>query len=203
MRILKVNRQSSVNLVGEVVKLIKEGKVIVCPTDTVYGLICDAENKKAVSKIFRIKNRPKKKLIPVFVKDIKMAKDIAKINKKQEKFLKKVWPGPVTVLLQSKKGLPAISLEPKATGRRGKGIIGIRMPDFKLIIDIIKILERPISETSANISGKPPAKDVKEILSQFKKQKSQPDLILDAGRLKTSKPSTVVDLTREFKILRI
>jgi len=86
-------------VIESAIKAIKKGKVLIFPTDTVYGLICDAKNKKAVEKIFKIKNRPKNKPLPVFVKNIEMAKKLAKISGKQEKFLKKVWPGRVTAVL--------------------------------------------------------------------------------------------------------
>ena len=180
MKIVKIKKQNLNKVVQEVVKSIKDGQVIVCPTDTVYGLIDDATNKKAVSKLFKIKKRPTKKSIPIFVKDIKMAKRFAKINKKQEGFLRKVWPGAVTAVLKSKKG---------------KDTTGIRIPNYKLILILINKLNLPLAETSANMSGKPASTKIKEVLKQFKNQKYQPDLVLDAGNLKKSRPSTVIDLT--------
>ena len=178
MRILKIKKQNLDKIVKEVVKSIKDGQVIVCPTDTVYGLICDATNKKAVNKLFKIKKRLAKKPIPIFVKDIKMAKKIAAINKTQEAFLKKVWPGKITVVLKKK-----------------NKTIGLRIPDYKLINQLLSIINRPLTGTSANISGKPASTKIKEVLKQFKNQPYQPDLILDAGNLKKSRPSIVIDLT--------
>src|SRR3989338_6728976 len=78
------------------VKAIKSGKVLVCPTDTVYGLVCDAGDKKAVERLYKIKKRPKNKPIPVFVSNMKTAQSIATIDSGQEKYLKKVWPGPLS-----------------------------------------------------------------------------------------------------------
>lgn len=166
------------------VKAIKAGKILICPTDTVYGLICDAGNKKAIDRIYLIKKRPKSKPLPIFVRSIAMAKKIAKINKIQEGFLKSA----VTVVLKSKKG---------------EKTIGIRMPKYKLVLDIIGRLGRPLAETSANISGRRPTTKIKEVLKYFKGRKYQPDLILDGGNLKLSKPSKVIDLTELGpKILR-
>jgi L-threonylcarbamoyladenylate synthase len=200
--------------------LIKKGGVIVCPTDTVYGLIADARNKKAVKKIFKIKKRKKEKPIPIFVKDLKMAKSLAIFDKTQEKFLKRVWPGKVTVILKAKnKKFPnGILSEDKK--------IGLRIPNYTLLNNLLKKLNFPLAETSANISGKPASTKIKEILKQFKnegydihkinsygsiriaearvKEGRRWDfrmLILDAGNLKPSQPSTVVDLTN-LKILR-
>ena len=152
MRILRVKKRGLTKLIKEVTKSVKSGQVVICPTDTVYGLVCDAGNKKAVRRLSQIKKRPKGKPIPIFVKDIKMAKRFAEIDGKQEKFLRKVWPGAVTAVLRSKKG---------------KDTIGIRVPDHRLILNLIKKLNRPFAETSVNISGRPPARNIKEILSQF------------------------------------
>jgi len=199
INILKINSKNlPQKVIKEVVEIIKAGGVIVCPTDTVYGLICDAANKRAVERIFKIKKRPKGKPIPIFVKNIKMAKKFVKLNKKQEKFLKN---NKITAVLkvknQAKKVFPGgiISSEDK---------IGIRIPNYKPINNLFKKLKFPLTGTSANISGKLAPTRIKEVLKQFQKEKIQPDLILDAGNLKPSKPSMVIDLTNKTpKILRL
>ena len=169
----------------EITKLIKQGKVIVCPTDTVYGLIADAANKKAVEKIFKIKKRSLKKPVPIFVKNINQAKKLAKINKNQEKFLKVAWPGKVTVVLERKKS--------KIYGV-DKKTIALRIPKYRLVNAILKEANLPLIGTSANVSNNPSQTQIKKVISQLKKQKHQPDLIVDAGDLKPSKPSTVINL---------
>jgi len=196
MRILKLSQKNLKEIVEIAAKSIQQGKVLVCPTDTVYGLVCDATNEKAVEKVFKIKRRVAKKPIPIFVKDTKMAKKLAKIDKKQEKFLKSVWPGKVTVVLRTKKKFP------KGIGKPKKEI-GLRIPNYKFINQLLSIVDCPLTGTSANISGKPPSTKIKEVLEQFKNQKSLPDLVIDVGNLKPSKPSTVIDLTTSPpKILR-
>lgn len=176
-------------IIEKVGKIIKKGGVIICPTDTVYGLVCDATNKKAVDEVFKIKKRPKSKPLPIFVKDLKMAKELAGINNDQEKFLEKVWPGAVTAILKSQK-------------QKNK-TIGLRIPNYKLLLDLVKQLNRPLTGTSANISGQPATTKIKEVLKQFDGRKYQPDLVIDAGNLPKSKPSKVIDLTvTPFKILR-
>jgi len=196
MSILKADQRNLQTIVKIMVKSIKQGEVMVCPTDTVYGLIADATNGKAVKKLLKIKKRNTQKPIPIFVKDIKIAKKFALINKNQEKFLKKVWPGKVTVVLKRKGKLPRILF-------RNKKTIGLRIPDYKIINQLLLIINRPLTGTSANISGQPPSTKIKEVISQFKNQKFQPDLIIDAGNLPKSKPSIVLDLTTSpTKILR-
>ena len=198
MRVLKLspkNLQKMAHYLGEE---IKKGKVAVVPTDTVYGLTADATNQKAIAKIIKIKKRQSNKPLPVFVKDLKMAKRVALINKKQTKILKKIWPGKVTAILTRKK----TSLLPSALFA-GKKTIGLRIPDYKLINLLFDILNIPLIGTSANLSGGPEPVKIKEILDQFENQKIKPDIVVDAGDLKIKKPSTVVDLTgKEIKIIR-
>lgn len=197
MKTLKVSSKKLKNIIQETEKLLKEGKIIVYPTDTIYGLLCDATNEKIVERIFKIKKRPKGKPIPIFVKDIKMAKKLAFINKRQEEFLKMVWPGKVTVVLRRKNVLSKIIFGREKT-------IGLRIPDYKLVDLLLKKINHPLTGTSANISRKPASTKIKEVLRQFKKEKQKPDLIVDYGDLEFSLPSIVVDLTgKKMKILRL
>jgi len=203
MSILKVNQRNLKTIVKITVKSIKQGEVVVCPTDTVYGLLADATNEKAIKKLLKIKKRRTQKPIPIFVKDLKTAKRLAQINKNQEKFLRKVWPGKVTTVLKRKNKLPKILFAERKT-------IGLRIPKYKLVQDLFKKLNCPLTRTSANISGKPASNNIKEIINQFKNQPptknggGQPDLIIDAGNLPKSKPSIVLDLTIwPPKILRL
>jgi len=188
MEILKINHKK---LEREklilIANLLKKGKIIVLPTDTIYGLVCDATNKKAVEKIFKIKKRPKNKSLPIFIKDINTVKKFAYVNKKQEKFLKDSWPGKTTLVLKRK------GAKTKIYGV-GKKTIAFRIPDLKLIKVLLKKINNPLAETSVNISGYSPAVNIREILDQFKNKKYQPDLIIDSGDL-VNKPSTVIDLT--------
>lgn len=195
MQILKVSSKNLKKILKRTIEVIKKRGVVVCPTDTVYGLIADAKNKNAVKKIFKIKKRPLKKPLPVFVRDLKMARNLADINKTQEKILKKVWPGKVTAVLKAKSTNLPIGILSKDKK------IGLRMPRYKLLNLLLEKLNYPLAQTSANISRKKASTKIREIVKQFKKQKYQPDLILDAGNLKPSLSSTVIDLTN-FKILR-
>lgn len=196
MRILKMNQKNFKDATEIVIGLIKEGKVIIFPTDTVYIPVADATNKKAVRKVFQIKQRSQKTPFPIFVKDIKMAKKFARIDKTQEKFLKTVWPGKITVVLKRRK------TKTKLYGV-AKDTIALRIPDFKPVNLLSEKLKIPLVGTSANISGKPASGNLKKILSQLRNKEYQPDLVIDAGNLPKSKPSTVLDLTTlPPKILR-
>ncbi len=191
MKILKVRSE---NLIKKVSEFLKEGKVLISPTDTVYGLLADATNEKAVKKIFKIKKRKRNKPIPIFVSDLKEAKKIAYISLKEEKFLKKVWPGKVTVILKRKNNLPRFLFS-------GEETIGLRIPKYHLLNKVLKKTKLPLTGTSANISGLSHSTKLKDIISQFKEEKFQPDIVIDGGDLKSSRPSTVVSLSKGKFIL--
>jgi len=193
MNTLKIEKKNYKKILAITLKSIKQGKVVICPTDTVYGLVANATDKKAVEKVFRIKKREKTKFLPIFIKDLKMAKQLAKINKKQEEFLKKAWPGRVTVVLKRKRA--------KLYGIN-KDTIALRIPKHRLINKLLKSLDFPLSGTSANISKWLASGKIKEVLKQFQYQKEQPDLVVDAGDLKPSKASKVIDIIDKPKVLR-
>ena len=189
---------------AKAVKTIKQGGVVVCPTDTVYGLVCDATNKKAVDKLFKIKQRPKNKPVPMFVRNITSAKKLAEIDREQEKFLRKVWPGKTTVVLKSKVQSSKFKTNPK-TKIYGinKNAIALRIPKHKVISYLLSVIGSPLTGTSANISGQPAFGNIKEVVKQFENKKYQPDLVLDFGNLSESKPSKIIDLTaKPYKLLR-
>jgi len=191
---VKVIKGKNENVV-EMVAALKNGAVLVLPTDTIYGLVCDATNNEAVERIFNIKKRDKSKTLPVFIENIEMAKEYAVISKKQQDFLEKNWPGAVTVVFKKKDGLSPLVYKDDT--------IALRQPNYKLILEVIELFKRPLAQTSVNISNDPPLEKIGEIISYFTGQKDQPDLIVDAGDLTKNKPSAIVDLTKnKINILR-
>ncbi|KKS26210.1 MAG: Sua5/YciO/YrdC/YwlC family protein [Parcubacteria group bacterium GW2011_GWA2_42_11] len=200
MKILKVNPENlrdSEEAVIEAAKVMLSGGVVVFPTDTVYGLGADATSARAIDKIFRLKKRDVKKPVSIVVRDLIMAKRVAIVDKRLERALNIVFPGAVTVILLKKYKLP----ENLTAGGR---TIGLRIPDYKLIQFLSENMGRPYVATSANISGEQATTKIGEVIKYFENSLVKPDLILDAGDLKFSQPSTVLDLTGEHpKIIRI
>ncbi len=202
MEIVKIKPNNPQRVIKKIIRLLNQGGVIVYPTDTVYGLGANALNEQAVEKVFKIKKRPFSKPISVLVRDVNMAKKVAVIDEQVQKILEKIWPGPVTVVLNEKGNLPKILTA-------GSKKIGLRIPDYKFSLMLMTYLNFPITTTSANISGKAPSGDIKQVLDQFQpsacKHKTNfcPSLVLDAGKLSKCKPSTVLDLSGpKPKILR-
>lgn len=191
MKVLKINPENlrgSLGAISEAVNTIRRGGVVIYPTDTVYGLGADATNEEAVRRIFSIKKRPAIKPVPLLVSDLEMVERLAFLNKNIEETLLAIWPGAVTVLLRKKFNLPE-------SVTAGLKTIGLRIPDYKITHYLVVQCGCPITATSANISGQPPSNRIEKVLSQFKNISQVPDLVLDAGDLKFSEPSTILDLS--------
>src|SRR3990167_5085479 len=122
MDVLHLTENNQGALVAHVARLLGRGGVVAVPTDTVYGLVGDALRESAVKKIFRIKARSYKKALPVFVRDVAMAKHYAVIDAKVTKLLDELWPGKTTVVLRKKDAMPDI-----VTG--GMKTVGFRISD--------------------------------------------------------------------------
>jgi len=181
MEILKASEGS----IERVVDLLGKGKVLILPTDTVYGLISDARNTKAVGKIFAIKKRKRNKPIAIFVRSLEATKRLAEFGPDEESFLSSVWPGKTTVVLKSSGYL---------AGRFFGRNIGIRIPDYPFLLTVLDRLKFPLAETSANISGEGAGSDFTEIRTLLD-SKVAPEAGVDGGKLPASSPSTVVDIS--------
>ena len=166
-------------------RYIAQGKIIAYPTDTVYGLGCDAQNKTAVGKIFKIKKRPRAQPLSILVSDFKMLERFTRLNKKEKGFARAKLPGKFTLIFSHRKKLPV-----------SKGKIGFRIPKH-WCAKIAKEFGGPITTTSANIHGKPTPGRVSELAEIFGRKV---DLYVDGWRL-NGKASKVIDFS-ERKILR-
>lgn len=181
-------------LLGKASAAIKKGKVIIFPTDTVYGFLADATDKKAVEAIYKIKKRSRSKPLPVFVRDLKMAKELAKISSTQEKILKKYWPGKYTFVFRKKKSAKIFGVDGST--------IALRIPKYKPLNDLSKKVNKPLVQTSVNISGEQPMVKIKDIRMAFALDPNV-GIIVDGGNLPKAKPSVIMDLTKDnIKILR-
>ncbi|TSC78115.1 MAG: tRNA threonylcarbamoyladenosine biosynthesis protein [Parcubacteria group bacterium Gr01-1014_33] len=195
MEVRRLNEHTYQETLSGAKETLSSGGVMVAPTDTIYGILGDARNEEAIKKIFALKKRPSEKVFPIFVRDIPVARTLAYISDAKSRFLERIWPGQVTVLFHHKENLP-----PVLTG--GSDKIGIRIPDYPWLLELLQKLDFPLVQTSANISNESPAKDIEEIKKYFDDIAFQPDLVIDAGEIKGAS-STVVDFSgREAIVLR-
>ncbi len=166
--------------------IIKKNGIVIYPTETVYGIGANIFSTEALKKVFAVKKRDMDKPVSVAVSGFKMMDELAYIDDKERRFIKKFLPGPVTVLLKKKEKVPD-------TLALGSGLVGIRYPDHEITIKLIELAGVPITSTSANVSGEAPPAKVDDI-------KISADYIIDGGECK-GEPSTVVDLVN-CKIVR-
>lgn len=137
------------NNIKNAVDLLNKGGIIIFPTDTAYGIGCRIDREDSVTRLFDIRKRSENKATPVLVSDINMARDyLLEIPQDvEEKLMKKYWPGALTVVL------PCIKNKVGSLIRGGGNNLGVRMPNNKLILEIIKKVGVPVLAPSANISG--------------------------------------------------
>jgi L-threonylcarbamoyladenylate synthase len=177
------------------VETLKQGGLVIYPTETVYGIGTDATNEAAIRKLNNYKRRPLGKPYSIAVENIKMAEKYARLNKTARSLYKEFLPGPLTIISTGRHILaPGVESE--------TGTIGIRIPDYKIVLDIIKKFKKPITATSANASYQKRPYKISDILDNIsQKQKKMIDLILDAGTLPENEPSTVIDTTLDDPVI--
>lgn len=172
--------------INKAVEVLKEGGVIIYPTDTVYGIGCDIFNKDALQRIYDIKNEAGTKLFSFICADLKDISQYAKVSDYAYKTMKKLLPGPYTFVL------PAVKKAPKALWTKRK-TVGIRIPDQPIALQLTKELGNPIVSTSVTTRRGELIFDPEEIKTVFN---IHVDLMLSVGAL-SGEPSSIVDLSRE------
>ena len=194
---MKIISSTDKSAVQQTVSILRAGGLVVAPTDTVYGLLVDATNERAVEKLIQFKSRPPGKAISIFVENLHMMDKYVTISPAQRSLLEILLPGPYTIILESKHKTSKL-LESEI------GTLGVRVPNYDFITDLVHEFKKPLTATSANLSTKSPNYSVDSFLQSLSKQKMELlDLVIDAGNLPHNKPSTVADLTKpEVQILR-
>jgi L-threonylcarbamoyladenylate synthase len=173
---------------AEAKRILKAGGTLVYPTDTLYGLGCNALSEKAVGKIYALKGREEGKPLSIIVSDHAMLLEYCTVSSAQEKILHALLPGPYTFILPLRKKLPV-----SATME-----IGIRVPEHMFMRQVSKELGIPVVSTSANVSGD---KDAASLSSVSAGVSSRADLLIDGGKCQYGTGSTVIDLIG-MKVLR-
>lgn len=189
MKTIFTTEQPASFIIKQAVEVLLGGGLIIYPTETVYGVGVDATNPTAVNKLLAYKSRREGKPLSIVVSDRSMAKQFIKFNPQAEKLFERFLPGPVTIVAQGRhQTAPGVESE--------FGTLGIRIPDYPLIQQLVTKLGRPMTATSANASGKKRPYTVSDILDNLSAtQKKKIDLVIDAGHLPSNPPSTVIDTT--------
>lgn len=167
------------------------GQSLIFPTETVYGIGCDATNSAAIKYMYQLKNRPNTQPTTIFLPDIATAHLYGVFNATASKLAEQYWPGPLTLILPLN---PNTNLAPDVTGNTNT--VGIRIPNDTFILDLLKRFGKPIACTSANKSGHPsPARAADIDLPGAR--------IIDGDDRCVHPPSTIIDCTSEHpRIIR-
>jgi L-threonylcarbamoyladenylate synthase len=141
---------------AELVKILEQGGIVACPTETWLGLLADARNHGAIERVAELKGRPADMPIALLLPDAQAVTEVASSFSGEAKALMQAyWPGPLTVLLAARSGL-----SPRLT-RDGK--VGVRVPGPSPAADLVRAFGRPVTATSANLSGEPPLCSAEEL----------------------------------------
>lgn len=167
----------------EIGNIIKNGGIVVFPTETVYGIGTNALNENSIKRLYKIKKRPLNKPISLLVSNMDMVNQIANdISKKEYELMKRFFPGPFTIILKKKDIVPNILTANTDT-------VGVRMPDNEIAKKLIEYAGVPIATSSANISGKESETNLKNIIEIFN---NKVDYFIDGGESNLGIPSTIV-----------
>ena len=178
--------------IAQVARQLRGGSVVVYPTETVYGLGADPFNAGALNRIFHIKGRAAEKALILLIRgDSDLNALVSEIPKIAQPLMDAFWPGPLTLVFPAHP-----ELSERLLG--GGASIALRVSDDPTVCTLLDHLGGPITSTSANRSGNPPARSASEAASELG---FHVDLILDAGPVKDSNPSTVIDVSSDSPVL--
>ena len=166
----------------KIIEVLQNGKCVVMPSDTVYGIFADATNEKAILEVDRIKKSNKPHLI--IVSNINMLKKYVKnISQLHEKIINKYWPNTLTILFEKKECIPDLLT-------KSSPLVGVRLPNNKELINIVEKFGRPLLSTSANITNEEVITDISMLDNRIKNEVSY---IYDGGPL-GKEASTIIKI---------
>jgi len=165
---------------------IRSGGLVIIPTDTLYGIAVDPCRADAVARVFALKERSTTSALPLVAADLaQIERSLGALPPIGGCLAAAFWPGPLTMLMEAPP-----TLVPEVTG--GTGLIGVRVPAHEVTRALCRACDRPLTATSANLSGEPPTDDPDAVDQRLR---LHVDLLLDAGRTPGGPPSSIVDVT--------
>lgn len=194
MKLLKVTKHTRGKGLYEAVEVLTRGGIVAYPTETFYGLGVKFDMEEALKRLYIIKERYEEKAVPLIIGDRRLLSILtAYTNNTALSCMERYWPGPLTLLLHAKEDLSKLVTA-------GTDKVAVRIPGESFALHLARLAGFPITATSANISGMPPAQDAETVVKYFN---DKIDLIIDEGWTPGGLPSTIVDVTGEkIKLLR-
>ncbi|HBG92613.1 MAG: threonylcarbamoyl-AMP synthase [Nitrospirae bacterium GWF2_44_13] len=192
--LIKINEKNLSDVIEMAVEILNNGGIVAYPTETFYGLGVRFDKEASLRKLYELKKRPEEKPMPLIIGDRTLLSMIAaSVNEIAETLMDKFWPGPLTLLLKAKSDLSSY-----LTARTGR--VAVRIPGESFALHLAREAGFPITATSANPSGMPPAEDADAVIRYFGKEI---DMVIDGGKTAGGLPSTIADVREEkIKIVR-
>ena len=207
MKVLKLTDKNLSEIMKEAIRVINDHGVIVSPSDTVYGLTADPTDKISVNKVYSIKKRDFNKPLGLVAGNMKIMEESFSINKTERHIMEKFWPGPLGLRLSIKntdrmRDIARFTLFNSYNEDFPElNKIIARIPSNYFLAQLSVNLNRLVISTSANLSGESECYDAESVIDQFSNNKIKPDLVIDAGTLPKTLPSTMLDLTGDKPII--
>jgi L-threonylcarbamoyladenylate synthase len=177
---------------AEAVAVVLAGGIVAYPTETFYGLAVDPLNPGAVARLFDVKGRASEKAFPLVAASVEQIEaQVGDLPPLGHRLAAAFWPGPLTLVISAASTLPSI-----VTG--GSGTVAVRIPGLALAREFALNAQRPLTSTSANRAGQPPASTVGAVLVELDEMV---DAVIDAGPSRGGQPTTIIDVTREPPVL--
>lgn len=194
MLVIRVNEINMEQVLHQAVDALKDGGIVAYPTETFYGLGAKFDMEDSLKKLYAIKKRHEEKAMPLIIGNKGLLSIVAaSINRTAMSLMDRFWPGPLTLIFPAKENLSEYITA-------GTHKVAVRIPGESFALRLAKAAKFPITATSANPSGIPPAQDAETVIRYFA---DKIDLIIDGGPASGGLPSTIVDVTEdEIKILR-
>jgi L-threonylcarbamoyladenylate synthase len=172
--------------IEEAATWVRNGGIVAVPTDTFYGLAADPFRADAIARVFAVKGRQAERALPLIAADAaQIVQHLGPLSPTGARLAGRFWPGPLTIVVAAP---PALARDVSG----GTGTVGVRVPDDAVVRAIAAACGRPITATSANISGEPATADPDEVERALG---DSIDLLIDTGRTRGGAPSTIVDVT--------
>lgn len=192
--LIKVTDKNLSDVLKRAVEILNNGGIVAYPTETFYGLGVKFDKEASLKKLYELKKRPKGKPMPLIIGSRASLSMVAVfVNEIAESLMDEFWPGPLTLLLKAKEGLSSY-----LTANTGR--IAVRIPGESAALYLVREAGFPITATSANPSGMPPAEDAGAVIRYFGEEV---DMVIDGGRTPGGLPSTIADVTeKKIKIVR-
>lgn len=179
--------------IQKAIEALQNGRLIIYPTDTVYGIGCSIHQKQAIENIYRLKGKSKFDPMSIICSSIQQASAYVKISNNAYKVLRRCFPGPFTVILEARREIPKLMLS-----RRKE--VGIRIPDNNVATEIVNNLNHPILNTSVNLDGAEIVNNPDFIAERFE---GKVEVLLDGGNLPDAEESSVIRLVDDtIEIIR-